>query len=654
MIVYQASKKEFSEDVINNLIEKKILDSFQFSLGRTTSQSEIDSWKNSMVYMNNILLDPLIPHDSQVSIEFQIPLTSKRIDFIISGTDENKNENVIIIELKQWQKANITAKDGIVSTRFKYGVTDTAHPSYQAWSYKALLDGFNKTVYEESIMIKPCAYLHNYESDEVITNDFYREYLKKAPVFLKSDVSKLRDFIKRYIKYGDHSNIMYRIDHGKIKPSKQLADGLASMLKGNQEFILIDDQKIVFETAKQLASHSSDGKTKNVLIVEGGPGTGKSVVAINLLVELTKKGLVCQYVTKNSAPRAVYASKLTGTLKKTQYNNLFKGSGSYIDSKENTFDVLIVDEAHRLNLKSGLFSNLGENQALEIMSASKCSIFFVDDRQKIHIKDIGTKRKLEIWAEQEGANVTQLKLESQFRCNGSDGYLAWLDDILEIKQTPNKILKQDDYDFRIFDDPLKLKEAITERNMSNNKSRMVAGYCWDWLSKKNPNAFDIEFPEYGFKMQWNLTKDGSNWLIAKNSINEIGCIHTCQGLELDYVGVIIGNDLRIENNKIITDVGFRSKNDQSIRGIKKMMKEDSEKAKRVSEEIIKNTYRTLMTRGMKGCYVYFQDEILKEYFSERIQSVSKPYNLDQLENNLGKAAESKIKYNKNKPSHDSE
>lgn len=323
-------------------------------------------------------------------------------------------------------------------------------------------------------------------------------------------------------------------------------------------------------------------------------------------------------MTKNAAPRAVYASKLTGTLKKTEYNNLFKGSGSFVNEEANKFDALIVDEAHRLNFKSGLYSNLGENQALEIMNASKFSVFFVDDDQRIHINDIGEKRRLQVWAEEEGANVHFLDLKSQFRCNGSDGYLPWLENTLEIRPTANPILYKDEYDFQIFDDPSELRTVIKERNLVNNKSRMVAGYCWDWVSKKKDTAYDIEFPEFDFKMQWNLTKDGSYWLIAENSINEIGCIHTCQGLELDYVGVIVGDDLRYENGKVITDVSKRSYMDQSIRGIKNMLKEAPEKALEISDRIIKNTYRTLMTRGMKGCYVYFTDKKLEEYFRARL------------------------------------
>lgn len=262
-----------------------------------------------------------------------------------------------------------------------------------------------------------------------------------------------------------------------------------------------------------------------MLIVKGGPGTGKSVVAINLLVETTKNGLVSRYVSKNAAPRAVYAAKLAGTLRKNQIYNMFGGSGTFYDTPADTFDVLIVDEAHRLNHKSGLFQNKGENQIREIIDAAKFVIFFVDDHQRIHIKDIGDSQYIEKIALNRHANVKKLELSSQFRCNGSDGYLAWLDNTLQITDTANIRLSPDDFDFRIFSDPNELRRVIEEKNKVNNKSRMVAGYCWDWKSKKDADATDVNIPESGFAMKWNLEKDGSTWIIGENSINEIGCIH---------------------------------------------------------------------------------------------------------------------------------
>jgi SOS-response transcriptional repressor LexA len=619
MIVYQSTKLGFLKDASNgieDIVRSKVKEKLNIDI--QVGSSEYNSWKNSLGdAMYKVMQTDKIPDDSGIAIEYNIPRAKNRIDFIVTGEDSEGKEKIVIIELKQWTDVQKTDKDGVVLTRFKSGPKEEPHPSYQAWSYSALLHGFNATVYEEKIGLEPCAYLHNHVDDGVILSPFYEEYLQKAPAFCKGDKEKLQDFIAKFVKHGEKKNTLYRIDNGEIRPSKNLADSLNSMLKGNNEFILIDEQKIVYETALSLTKKSSS-VNKNVLIVEGGPGTGKSVVAINLLVTITKLGLNTQYVTKNAAPRGVFEAKLTGSFKKSEISNFFTGSGSFVEEKENIFDALIIDEAHRLNAKSGMFKNLGENQIKEIIDASKCSIFFIDEDQKVTWHDIGRKDEIEKWANKIGAKITDLKLESQFRCNGSDGYLSWLDNVLEIEETANTTLEGIDYDFKVISSPNELRDIIFDKNKLNNKARLVAGYCWDWVSKKDKNLNDIIFPDYNFGMKWNLASDGNIYIIAPESVNEVGCIHTCQGLEVDYVGVIVGDDFVVRNGEVVTNPSKRAKTDASLKGYVKELKIDPETTKNKAEAIIKNTYRTLMTRGMKGCYVYFVDKETEEYFRDRV------------------------------------
>lgn len=619
MIVYSANKSQFLDDILTNDIENIVLKNVKLKLNKGVGIAEIKSWASSLVYMDRIMQDPAIPENCGVAIEYQIPQTGKRIDFIISGQNENNADAVILIELKQWSIAKLTAKDSIVETYVGGRIGEHTHPSYQAWSYATLLQGFNEVVYSENISLHPCAYLHNYIEDDVIKHEFYANYINKAPVFLKSDALKLRDFIKKHVKHGDNSNILFRIENGRIRPSKLLADSIGKMIKGKEEFVMIDDQKVVFENALALAKNATENN-KQVLIVQGGPGTGKSVVAINLLVSLTKLGLLSHYVSKNAAPREVYEARLTGIMRATEIRNLFRGSGAFIESLSNEYDVLIVDEAHRLNKFSGLYGNLGENQIKEIINASKFSVFFIDEDQRVTLKDIGRKEEIILWAAKAGATITELELSSQFRCNGSDGYLAWLDNILEIRETVNEDINSIDYEFKIVESPSELRNIISAKNQLNNKARMVAGYCWKWPSKKNKNIYDIEFLKYDFRMKWNLTEDGKTWIIRSDSVNEIGCIHTCQGLEVDYIGVIVGEDLIVRNGQVITDASKRATSDYSVYGYKKLLKENHDKTQETLDMIIKNTYRTLMTRGMKGCYVYFVDKETEEYFKGRIKS----------------------------------
>tara|TARA_R110002072_G_scaffold5527_12_gene35481 strand:+ start:18720 stop:21113 length:2394 start_codon:yes stop_codon:yes gene_type:complete len=618
MIVYSATTAQFLTDTATNVIHQRIIDELKRRTGKRVGASEITSWRNSMQFMASVVSGADISDQSNVSIEYTIPLTSKRVDFILSGKNEKHQNTAVVVELKQWSKVEKTGKDAIVESAVGGGVRELLHPSYQAWTYAALIEDYNETVREESIQLKPCAYLHNLDSAEAINDPFYKAHTDNAPVFISSDAAKLSRFLEQHVKHADVDNVMYRIEHGKIKPSKMLADSLRSMIDGNPEFLMIDDQKVVYESSIDLAHKAAQvGKPKQVLIVEGGPGTGKSVVAVNLLVEMTRRELVASYISKNAAPRDVFAAKLTGTMTKTRINTMFRGSGAFTETPINTFDVLIVDEAHRLNEKSGLFSNLGENQIKELINAARLTVFFLDESQRVTLKDIGSKNEIMRWALDAGAEVEELTLASQFRCNGSDGYLAWVDNALQIRETANDSLDGAEYEFKVFDDPEDLRAAIVQKNRVLNKSRLVAGYCWDWASKKDPAAMDIQIGN--FEAQWNLTKDGGLWIMSPESVSEIGCIHTCQGLELDYVGVIIGDDLIVRDGAVITDGSKRSRMDASIKGLKKMAKADPKAAQIRADEIIKNTYRTLMTRGQKGCYLYCTDDETREYFKSLLQ-----------------------------------
>ncbi|WP_347861871.1 DUF2075 domain-containing protein [Salimicrobium sp. PL1-032A] len=623
MIIYESTKTDFVSDVVNEELVERLYHSYKEKIGRTSIQ-EIKSWENSLQRMSNVMQDGDIPEDACVAIEFNIPNTSKRVDFLISGNN-GIEDHVIIIELKQWSEvAKIEEQDAIVSTYIGGGKRPVTHPSYQAWSYAALIEDFNENVQKQHISLNPCAYLHNYrkETDDPLTATHYEEHLRKAPVFTKGEIGKLRTFIKKYIVHGDKKNLIYEIENGRIRPSKSLQDSLSSMLKGNEEFTMIDEQKIFYEQAYQLALEGVHSDQKHVMAVEGGPGTGKSVMAVHLLVNLINQGLNVLYVSKNSAPRTVYASRLQRTMKKTHINNLFKGSGSFTTSETNEFDVIVVDEAHRLNEKSGFYGNQGENQVKELINAAKFTMFFIDEKQRVTLKDIGSMELIEHYSEERNAQLITGKLASQFRCDGSEAYIAWLEDVLGIRDTANKHDYGMDYDFRVYDSPNRMLHDIEELNKKNNKSRMLAGYCWEWPTgeRKNTDYKDITIPDREFEISWNLSD--SIWAIDQESVSEAGCIHTAQGLEFDYVGVIIGPDLYFNEGEVKTDYLKRAKSDQSLRGIKKMAKEDPIKAQQIADDIIRNTYRTLMTRGQKGCFIFCTDPELNKYFQERMEKVA--------------------------------
>ncbi|AOZ50516.1 DUF2075 domain-containing protein [Chromobacterium vaccinii] len=617
-LIYQADKQQFLNDsdrYIEDLLEAR----YQSIVGKRVTDREKQSWKNSLQEMARVLKDDRIPNNTGIGIELFAPQSMSRIDFTLSGFDKHGQKTVIIIELKQWSAITLTDKDAVVRTLLGGGLNETLHPSYQAWSYATLFEGFNEAVASGEIRVIPCAFLHNYpESDNTILDARFKEYLDQAPLFRKglAEREKFQDFLSQHIYQGDSQAVLQQLICSRIGASKALADALAKLMKGNREFALINDQKLVFENIREIACAAAPGKHK-VVIVEGGPGTGKTLVAINLLVKLLQTGLAIKYVSKNAAPRHVYKAKLTGSVKQARFNSLFAGTDNFHEMEPNTFDLLLVDEAHRLTEKSGMFNNKGENQMKELINASKCTVFFIDEDQCVTFRDIGSKEQIRQWAIAKGAEVHEFELTSQFRCSGSDGYMAWLDHVLDIRETANTRLDNKNYTFKVFDTPEEMHAAVAQRN-SNNRARVVAGYCWPWNSKTDTSQMDIVIGK-NYQRQWNLASNSMVWIIAPDSIEQVGCIHTCQGLEVDYIGVIIGSDLIIRDGKVITDATQRSSMDQTIRGYKTQMKSQPQETAAKADRIIKNTYRTLMSRGLKGCFLYCTDKETAAYFRSKLQ-----------------------------------
>lgn len=624
MIVYQGTKSNFTNDVLSGTIADKIKSDLAKIGIIDENAREYNAWQNSMQFMNTVVSVKEIPDDCQISIEYEIPLTSKRVDFIIAGSDSAGQDNVIIIELKQWTTAEIVDDDEKHTVRaFVAGATrEVAHPCYQAYSYKVHIMNYAEVASNPNLHLIPCAFCHNFREEDrkVLENHIYSEWVNEATLFLKNDLLKLRDFIvKRIVKKSPKGDLLYEIDNGKIRPAKALQDCLASMLKGNKEFILLDDQITVYDKCVKAFNDCMNDNKKRVLIIQGGPGTGKSVLAINLLCKFLQGGHNVAYVTKNSAPRSCYLDILSKSdvKKKVQVSDLFRSPFNLSMVPKNEYDCLLIDEAHRL-VKQMYRDYHGENQIKETINASKLSIFFIDETQRISTKDIGTVQGIKDWALKLGVDSNciisgeNMVLSSQFRCNGSDGYILFLNNLLGISKTANRDFDFEGFDFKVFDDPCLMRDELRVKNDVNNKTRMVAGYCYDWDYKNGRGDWDIVLDGGRFKAKWNLPKDGAKWAIKKESFEDVGCIHTCQGLEFDYVGVIIGKDLEYVDGKVTTDSSEVSKDDNSS-GIR------SCKDKDLADQLIRDTYKVLLTRGQKGCYIYCEDKALSDYFKKVIK-----------------------------------
>jgi hypothetical protein len=620
MIIYSNDVTGFRDDVDNNKITDKLKGSIKEVMGRSPSNSEIASWNNSLRAMESPIRIAGLPGDCGILIEYNLPSTSKRIDFIITGKDAAGNKNFLIIELKQWSEVERTEVGEIfighvgpkdkVRTYTGGGMRDVVHPCYQAWSYKSYLLDMNEAATSENIRLHSCAYLHNYKEvdPDPLRSDRFSRLIEDTPLFLRDDVTKLQDFLRKYVGQGNGMDILYEVSKGRIKPTRKLIDYVSEIMDGNDAFKLLDGQKVAHAKIVHAASQSE----KTTVIVNGGPGTGKSVVAINALSALLRDGKNVRFVAPNAAFRGAVERGLgKRRADRGRLKAVISGSGGFWDAEAETFDSIIVDEAHRLKRK-GAYMYRGESQVRDVIAASRTNVFFVDDDQMIRSTDEGSVEKIISVAKELGSRIVYVRLDAQFRCGGAEGFINWMESALQIRDTGNfEGWDKEDFDFRIFNDPNAMSEMIEKRRLEGYKARVLAGYAWKWTNKGNPdaNVDDIVIEEHNFFRPWNSRSRSQEWPIDDSMEDQIGCVHTVQGLEFDYVGVILGNDLRFNPE---TSEIYASKEDYYDAEGKKGVK-DGETLTRY----IKNIYRILLSRGTKGCYIFCRNPELEKHLKAR-------------------------------------
>lgn len=619
MIIYQNSVTGFQNDVDNNSIADKIEQNFIEKVGHTVSPSEKRSWNNSLYRMGTIVRLSKIPDTCWILIEYNIPSTSKRIDFLVCGQDKNKNKNFIIVELKQWEKATRTDMPFLVNTFIHGNYHDVTHPSYQAYSYKHFLCDMSTAVYEKNLHPYSCAYLHNYKvsKKEPLLDKQYAEFYTDTPMFFQNDASKLERYFYEHVGQGNGKGIADDFEDSKIKPSKKFIEYVSELFQNNPAYILLDEQVIAYAKIMKYACASDQRMT---ILVNGGPGTGKSVVAMNVFVDLLKTGKNVQFVAPNSSFKSAMIDVLAWhrVEAKNRLTKIFSGSTKFYEAPPLSYDVLIVDEAHRLKAK-GTYMYKGDSQVEDVIKASRVNVFFIDDEQMIRPNDEGSMDYVEAVAQKNHSEVIKVHLNAQFRCSGADGFVSWVEHTLQIRDTANfDGWDKKSFEFKIMDTPQELERYIYKKQCNGDTARIVAGFAWPWTAAKNGNpdaeVADVTIPKYGYARPWNSRHDQYTWAIDETKSHQIGCIHTSQGLEFDYIGVILGKDIYYDPANHTVNGDYANYYDKTGKvGLKNKPDELS--------RYIKNIYRVLMTRGIKGCAIFCCDKNMQAYMRERLKTV---------------------------------
>lgn len=620
MLIYKDTTVQFIEDIKHNRLTDRMSDHFQSRWGKKPTYSELNSWENSLPKVRD-LIEIAGLRDNMIALEYEVPYNQNRIDCLLFGKGVDNNENIVLIELKQWSKVTALEEEGnFVETNINRTDQVVAHPSQQAKGYHNYLHGFVSELEKEpALVLFSCAYCHNYKKldGDGLFNPIYQKLINEFPVYTKGDVQILAERIKELLNKGDGFEIFNRFMRSAIRPSKKLLDNVTTIIKNEAVFSLLNEQLVAKNLIWAKVRKAEKVKEKSVIIVHGGPGTGKSVIAINVLAEAAHRNKKVFYGCK-SKPFTEGLKYLVGKDGALLFSNLFTFLPSKV--KENELDLLLVDEAHRISKVSNHQFTRAEDrtdmpQIDQLIRCAKTAVFFIDDKQNVRSQEIGSSELIKQAAGKYGCTIKEVTLETQYRCMGSNNYLLWLESILGYTDEKRVLKKNEVFDFKIFDSPLAIYEELQKHELQKaNSARMVAGFCWPWSKQLDSNGEFIKDVKIGnFAMPWethdHIKKPPKGyvkwyeWAYKPEGFKQVGCIYTAQGFEFDYVGVIIGDDLYYDHKTDSLKCDISATKDPTLR-----------KSKANFEQHVKNIYRTLLSRGMKGAYVYFTNKDVEKYF----------------------------------------
>ncbi len=622
MRLYSGMVTDFVRASAHNQIAGMLKDAFFRHYRYEPPQSEVRSWQNSLKAMSLVFTSCGFD-DQGVMLEYRLPLSSKRLDCVVCAEDGARRPNAVIVELKQWETCGESSGDNLVTTWIGGRERDTLHPSAQVGQYKRFLESTSTVFYEGDppVGLAACAYLHNYfaESGDQLFAPRFDDLLTECPVFPADQVPDLETFLAGRLGGGRGREVLTRVEASHYRPSRKLMEHVSGLIKGDPAYVLIDEQYVVYNRVLACARESVGNRQKTAIIVRGGPGTGKSVIALNLMADLLLGQRNAHYATGSKAFTETLR-KIIGPRGQVQFNYF----NSYADAQPNEIDVLICDEAHRIRETSDSrytprAKRSGKPQIRELLDAARVGVFFIDDRQGVRPNEIGTSEYIRKSAEAHRCRLFDFELEVQFRCAGSDGFVKWVNNTLGVERTANVLWDpSDDFDFRILESPAALEAAIHERAAAGYTARLTAGFCWPWSRPTREGLLvdDVEIGEY--RRPWNAKPDAgklargipraSLWAHDANGIDQVGCVYTAQGFEFDYVGVIFGADL-------VYDLDAQRWVGHPERSHDRAVKQGRDRFL----DMVKNTYRVLLSRGLKGCFVHFIDKDTERFVRSRIE-----------------------------------
>ena len=628
MPLYRASAAQFRLQLLDSSLVPALIEQYRFSLRRSPARGEITSWERSLPALSAALNEAGLD-DVEVLVEHQMPLTSSRADVILCGTHPSTGDpSYVVVELKQWSRAHLLSETLDVCVVDGYG-GEHMHPAEQVRRYCTHLLDFLASLEPLPDPITGLAYLHNAD-DNSVAQLFDLEPDELGRVITGQRKADLLSFLTSRLCGKGAVEAADLLIGSAVRPSRQLLAVAAQEVQERATFTLLDQQQTAFSLVLRAVERSYRGDAKEVIVVRGGPGSGKSVIALSLLGELSRQGRTVLHATGSSA--------FTQTLRKVagrrapRVKAMFKYFNQFVDAGKNGLDVLILDEAHRIretsaNRYTPATNRTGRPQVDELIDAARVPVFLLDENQVVRPGEMGSVPEITAAARHKGLQVRLVDLNAQFRCGGSRVYEEWVFALLELDgRKPERWIGDGRFDVDVVDSPLELEARLRQKEAAGLSARISAGYCWKW-SKPLPDGGLVDDVRVGpWRRPWNNPKDTQHgtapgrpfWATDPAGFDQVGCIYTAQGFEYDWSGVIMGPDLVRRGGRWVTrpEHSFDTP-------VKRAPAADFDRA-------VRNTYKVLLTRGMQGTLLLSTDTETQDFLQGLIAVGATGAQLEQV------------------------
>ena len=611
-------------------LHDRLLDQAGYVLGTRMGTSEVNSWRRSLPILLNDLVEAGL-EDTEVLLEHQLPHSKRRVDAVLCGAHPRTGDSsFVLVELKQWSRV----EQHLAGLIYIPGLPGHhLHPAEQVRNYCQYLTDHTPALADRPRAVAGIAYLHNASRTNVAPLMQYPAS-EHGRLFTMDDKADLVSHLNARLDTAAHRDTN-RVAGDEFlgfihRPSKPLLDLAAAEIQDREQFVLLDEQRVAYELVRQAVERSRAAQTRTVVIVEGGPGSGKSVIALSLLGELARRGLTVHHATGSKA--------FTETMRKyagrgnLRVKGLFKYFNTYVGCQPRTLDVLICDEAHRIRERGVTRFTKKEQreradrQVNELVNVASVPVFLLDENQIVRPGEMGSLQEIEAAARALGCEVEIVRLHDQLRCGGSVSYDNWVARLLGLRGTNeppvpwSKLAGPLDAGITLSSaaSPQALESwVLRQQSAHGGVARLAAGYCWKWSDPVNTSdgrrlVDDVRIG--GWTRPWNAKTSANKavpdvpesnfWATDERGFGQVGCVYTAQGFEYDWSGVIFGPDL------VRRGGSWEPRRSES---------KDPE-VKRADDlhfaALIKNTYKVLLTRGMRGTALYSTDPETQSFLEE--------------------------------------